>query len=410
MDRVEVAPGTPGAPARASTTQGRAARRFRVLATAGAFEPGFRAGGPVRSVARIVDTAPPPVELMLVTRDRDLGCRDPYPSLSGRWVTRARCRIFYLGLGRPRQWLRLLRSIRRRRYDLLYVNSLWSPVFTVLPVLAARLRILRVHRVLLAPRGQLSTGALSLKSTKKRLFLSLWGRLLKNLDVLWHASSEREAADIRSVFPWAEVEINSDQSGLPKEPLCPRAANIGPARMVFIGRISPMKNLELVLHALRGLSQPVEFDIYGPVEDARYWSTCQSLLDRLPANVTAGYRGELAHSAVRATFAEYDAFVFPTLGENYSHVIAESLSASCPVICSTETPWTEVLRGGGGAVLPDLTAAALTEELRRVAGMSPAERLAARRSAGEAYRSWRSRADQPNVLEQVMRRPSMRVG
>jgi glycosyltransferase involved in cell wall biosynthesis len=46
---------------------------------------------------------------------------------------------------------------------------------------------------------------------------------------------------------------------------------------------------------------------------------------------------------VREVFSRYDAFVLPTLGENVGHVIAESLSASCPVICSDETPWTDLL-------------------------------------------------------------------
>ena len=391
-------------PSGPSQTRAAPSRRFRVLATAGAFEPGFRAGGPVRSVARIVDTAPEPIDLTLITRDRDLGCVDPYPGLSGRWVSRSRSRVFYLGLGRPLQWVRLVRGLRRVRYDLLYVNSLWSPVFTVLPVLATRLRIIRARRILIAPRGQLSTGALSLKSRRKRLFLTLWSPLLRSVDALWHASSEREASDIRSICPWAEIEINSDQSSLPAVPLVPEAKRAGPARLVFIGRISPMKNLELVLRALRRVRQPVEFDIFGPTEDTRYWATCRSLIGQLPPTVRARYHGELAHPAVRETFAHYDAFVFPTLGENFAHVIAESLSASCPVICSAETPWTQVLRGGGGRVLPEGTVTALARELERVAGMTPEQRLQARRQTADAYRSWRSGAAGTNVLEQVMHR------
>jgi hypothetical protein len=59
---------------------------FRVLATVGVFEPGFRGGGPIKSVARIVDTVPEGIDVSLITRDRDCAPSDLYPGLSGRWI------------------------------------------------------------------------------------------------------------------------------------------------------------------------------------------------------------------------------------------------------------------------------------------------------------------------------------
>jgi glycosyltransferase involved in cell wall biosynthesis len=377
------------------------ARPFRVLVTCGGFEPGFRGGGPVRSIARIVDTVSEDIDLTLVTRDRDLGSADPYPGLSGRWISRGHSRVFYLDARRPWQWLRLWRELRKARFDLLYVNSLWEPTYTVFPIIAAWLGAIRVGRVLVAPRGELSPGALSLKATKKRLFLTWWRPFLKGMDVVWHASTDREASHISAVFPWADIEINQDQISLPDDPLPAAVADEGPARLVFIGRVSAMKNLELVLRTLRHLSTPVEFDIYGPLEDIRYWARCQRLIRGLPSTVRVRHLGELAPAEVRPTFSHYDAFVFPTRGENFGHVIAESLSASCPVICSDETPWTQVLEAGGGAIVRDLTVACLGSELERVAAMTPAERLRARQSAGSAYQVWRKGIHGPNILEQA---------
>jgi glycosyltransferase involved in cell wall biosynthesis len=376
-------------------------RPYRVLVTCGAFEPGFRGGGPVRSLARIVDTVSGDVELTLVTRDRDVGACDPYPGLSGRWVGRGRCRVFYLDTGRPTQWLRLWRELRAVPFDLLYVNSLWQFTFTVVPVLAARLRVIRVAGVLLAPRGALSAGALALKTRKKRLFLTWWAPFLKSMDVTWHASTPREASEIRAVCAWAKVEVSQNQVALPTEPLPVTAVPRGPVRLVFIGRVSPKKNLDLTLDALRDVSRSVEFDIYGPLEDAAYWSRCQALIRRLPPRVRVRYRGELTPATVRATFADYDAFVFPTRGENFGHVIAESLSASCPVVCSDQTPWTPVLEAGGGTVVRAPTAEALSQELERIVCWTPAERLQARRLAGTAYRSWRRGVDDSNILDRV---------
>src|SRR2546423_1233498 len=84
---------------------------FRVLLMSEGFEPGFRAGGPIRSVVTIVDTVSDKVDVSLITRDRDFGSDHAYPELSGKWITRGRSRIFYLDTGRIRQWIRLRREL-----------------------------------------------------------------------------------------------------------------------------------------------------------------------------------------------------------------------------------------------------------------------------------------------------------
>lgn len=60
----------------------------------------------------------------------------------------------------------------------------------------------------------------------------------------------------------------------------------------------------------------------------------------LPAHIEATYCGPRTPSEVPALMREHDLFFFPTLGENYGHVIIESLSAGTPVLISDQTPWT----------------------------------------------------------------------
>ena len=184
------------------------------------------------------------------------------------------------------------------------------------------------------------------------------------------------------------IEAERHWSALPPEPHL-ATLHDGPVRLVFVGRICPTKNLHMVLDALHRLDAPAGLDIYGPLEEGLYWSRCKALIGRLPAWVRARYCGELTPAQTRLTFARYDAFVFPTLGEEVGHIIAESLSASCPVICSTKTPWTDLLISGGGIVLPELNPGRLADEIARVAAASHAERAGARQRAGAAYRSWR---------------------
>jgi glycosyltransferase involved in cell wall biosynthesis len=44
--------------------------------------------------------------------------------------------------------------------------------------------------------------------------------------------------------------------------------------------------------------------------------------------------------------------LLPTLGENYSHVICEALSAGCPVLISDRTPWRNLQDKGVGWDIP----------------------------------------------------------
>ena len=107
---------------------------------------------------------------------------------------------------------------------------------------------------------------------------------------------------------------------------------------MFISRISKEKNLIYALRTLCQVSTPLRFDIYGPITDQYVWEKCQQEIRRMPAHIKVSYRGALKKS-VRSTFRQYDLFFFPTVGENFGHVIAESLASGTPVLVSDKTPW-----------------------------------------------------------------------
>jgi glycosyltransferase involved in cell wall biosynthesis len=368
--------------------------------TCGYFEPGFRAGGPIRSVAQIIDTISDRVNLRLITSDRDIHSSTPYDGLSGNSIARGRSRIHYVNTRSPYQIFCTLRSIRARPLHLLYLNSLWSPTFTALPIIATMLGAIKTKLIVIAPRGELSHGAMSFKSRKKQLALKLWGFALQRMRVEWHATADLEALEIKAAFPWAKIYTIPNQTNLPDEPLRPQA-RIGTARFVFIGRISPMKNLDAALRALSTVASPLEFDIYGPIEDEDYWAKCTALIADLPVRMRVAYRGELPPAQVRKTFFAYDAFLFPTRGENFGHVIAESLSASCPVICSEYTPWTDTLRAGGGGVIDPLVDSSLASHIESLADMTPEHRLKARLRAGAAYKDWHRNTSKSNIIDVI---------
>ncbi|MBG9578179.1 glycosyl transferase family 1, partial [Bacillus thuringiensis] len=81
------------------------------------------------------------------------------------------------------------------------------------------------------------------------------------------------------------------------------------------------KNLKGALTFLKGITGNITFDIYGPIENQNYWSACRNIIESLPNNVQVNYMGQVNNNKVHPLFSNYNAFLFPTFGENYGHVI-----------------------------------------------------------------------------------------
>ena len=65
----------------------------------------------------------------------------------------------------------------------------------------------------------------------------------------------------------------------------------------------------------------------------------------------------------------WDLFLFPTVGENYGHVIQEALSAGCVALISDQTPWQDLEQSGVGAAIPLDQPQRFVDWLRRYAAM-----------------------------------------
>ncbi|WP_136161132.1 glycosyltransferase [Sphingomonas flavalba] len=366
-----------------------------ILVSISYYLPGYKAGGPIRSVANIVEQLGEAFDFRIVTADRDLGDAQGYDGVSANaWTACGKAQVFYRAPG-CRGWRALRKGLKKTRFDLLYLNSFFSVDSTLRFLLYRRLGLIARGPVLLAPRGELSRGALALKSSKKRIFIALAKAFGLYRNVTFHASSRYEAEDIKRVLGSASrVEVANNLTGHSAVPLSGQVSRGDgePIRAIFLSRISPKKNLAGAIKILSKLRNVrLDLDVYGVLEDNVYWRQCQAEIAHLPDNILIHYREALHPDKVLATLSAYDFFFFPTLGENYGHVISEALAAGLPVLISDQTPWRDLKSKGVGADLPLDEPEAFRSWIRHFATLSPDERQEGRRAA-QAFSSVRQTA------------------
>ncbi len=320
-------------------------KRIIILCFVDYYLPGFRSGGALRSIANFVDFFGDELDIRIITRDRDFLDTVSYDEvLINDWNRVGKASVFYAS----KSFLSLLsiaQLIRGVEHDVLYLNSFYSYKFTFLPLLARRLGLAPKQACVIAPRGEFSSGAMSLKARKKSLYLIAAKVMRLFSGLCWQASSDFELLDILRVM---RVESSSIYVApdLPAFAIDPSNLSLqkksleSTFRLVFLSRIMPKKNLCFLLEALHLVCETIDLAIYGPLEDPVYWKRCQSLISTLPSNISVNYCGELRPSDVLTILSDFDLFVLPTLGENYGHVVFESLTSGTPVLISDQTPWT----------------------------------------------------------------------
>jgi len=341
-----------------------------VLTISEFFFPGFKGGGPIRTIKNLFDEAGDEITFKLITSDRDLGDTSHYTSVNcGAWNEACNASIFYAQPGKT-GYAQIAQQLRKKDYDIVYLNSFFSQRFSFFPLLMATL--LR-QRVVLSPRGEFSEGALSIKSAKKRVFIKLFKLLGLHRCTVFQASSHFEAEDIlRALGPNVDVQVAENigaQEFTKQLPL----RNSDYLKAVFVSRISPKKNLLKALSILQQVKKPLLFDIYGPIEDQGYWEECEKVIRSLPSHIQVEHKGALTPDEVVGTLGKYDVFFFPTKGENYGHVIAEALCAGLPILIADTTPWRNLEKLGIGWDVALNAHNAFSVVLDQLAAMPPDE-------------------------------------
>ena len=267
------------------------------------FLPGFKAGGPIRSINNLAEALHGSFDFRIVTSDRDYGDTDAYPGIRcNEWIDCGASARFYADASH-RRLSAIAGIIRQVDPAVVYLNSLFDWKFAITPLLLRRCGAIPGRAAwVVAPRGECSRGAMAIKRSKKLAFLCLARSAGIHRGLIWQASSPHEADDIQRELGVRKSEIviapNLTEPVNDYVPRSPNAAG-SPLSVCFLSRITPKKNLAFALEALAKVRSPVEFHIYGPVEDAAYAAACRKYIAECP-RLSVTWHGHLAHEIGRA--------------------------------------------------------------------------------------------------------------
>ncbi|EQK45999.1 glycosyl transferases group 1 family protein [[Clostridium] bifermentans ATCC 19299] len=323
----------------------------KILILNGQYLPGYKGGGPIQSCYNLIENLTNKFEFYVLCADRDFKSNKPYENIEvNSWNKVGSAKVFYMSpdMQNLKGFNQILNSLD---FDTIYLNGFFSPIFTIKPLILKWLGKLKGKKVILTPRGDF-TGGCENKKLKKYSYIYLCKLVGLYNGLIWHATSEIEEKDIKNKFRNANIFTVSNLAAkyVPKDSIINKKQ--GELKLVFISRIFPKKNLKFALEILKEVKEGnIIFDIYGPMEDNQYWNECMELIKQIPSNVKVQYKGEVAHSEIENVFRQYHAFLFPTLGENYGHVIVEAMMNNCLCILSKDvTPWNnyiEIVKLGG---------------------------------------------------------------
>src|SRR5690606_29471667 len=133
-----------------------------------------------------------------------------------------------------------------------------------------------------------------------------------------------------------------------------RSAGPGPKRLLFLGRWHPNKGVDMLLEALRRLSDAVWREIAevhiaggGPLEPEVHTAVAALAAAGRPVRLS----GFLDTEAAAAAFNQADALLLPSRIESIPVVFSDAMKAGVPVVATPVGDLPQLLRDGPTGVL-----------------------------------------------------------
>lgn len=295
-------------------------------------------------------------------------------------------KTFPLGLGprrlgvspRMRRWLEA--EADSGRVDLIHNHSLW-----MMPnVYSGRACRKGRCRLVVSPRGTLSAWALGRSALQKKIFWHFLQAPALREAACFHATAESEFEDIRRFGFRQPICILPNGIDVPR---LEETQNGGRRQLLFLGRIHPIKGIDILLRAWQAVEHRFpdwDLVVAGP-DNGAYLTAMQALAAQLRLERVV-FLGPLFGEEKLRAYRAASLFVLPTHSENFGITVAEALAAGTPAIVTRGAPWAGLEEQGAGWWI-EIGVTPLIACLERALSASP-QRL---REMGRVGHEWMKR-------------------
>jgi glycosyltransferase involved in cell wall biosynthesis len=348
--------------------------KTKILIAIDWYRPAHKAGGPITSIENLVNLLGDDenLEFFIVCGLFDYGASEPLPVEQETWVKVGKAQVQYWHPKRLalNTWKQVIQQLKP---DVVHTQGLWSIKFSILPLLAAQScrKVMPAAKIIVSPRGMLTTQALKQKRWLKAPVAWILKRLNAYKNVVFHSTNDQETKEIAKYLGVGAISRdNNTSSTIPQKlrpgtnpilqmPNVPRSLYRESSEYtkppnhlnwVFVGRISPEKNPMLLLQTLQMLECPTTGYFIGGYQNEPYFSEFQNAISNLPTQHQVKYLGELGVNEIAEYLTQCDLLINTSISENFGHAMAEALSAGVPVLVGPNTPWQELWEAKAGEV------------------------------------------------------------
>lgn len=232
--------------------------------------------------------------------------------------------------------------------------------------------------VVWSPRGSLQRWAGSSRDRFKRFWERVCDWLCDARRVTVHVTSESEQIESESRMKRVRVVNIPNGVELPEVVEAKTPRNGYSLRLLYMGRLDPIKGIENLLGAVQKCPG-VSLSICGD-SSTDYANSLKKLVGSLKLESRVQFHGHLTGTLRARKFSESDVLIMPSFRESFGMSAAEALSFGLPVIAGRATPWKNIETVGCGLWV-DNDPETLADAIKRI-GEMPLEEM------GKKGRQW----------------------
>ncbi|MDB6053885.1 MAG: hypothetical protein JWN25_1408 [Verrucomicrobiales bacterium] len=273
---------------------------------------------------------------------------------------------------------------------------------------ASRLGVKHRKIVVLEPLGMFKPKARSLLA--KRLYHALYtNRMLREAKSIICAS-DAEKTELESVVPPGKLTVRrngidvSEYQNLRKTGAFRKKNGIAETSflMIFMGRISPIKNLGQLIKAFSTAAVPdAVLLLIGPALEPNYANELNGLIEALKLRNQVRILPPLYDHDKLDALASADLFVLPSLSESFGNAAAEAVAAEIPVLLTDTCGIAPIIHGKAGLAV-ECSVEGLSHGLREFSDKKKAYLLCSGRAEVIRHLSWEQPINQTLELYQSL--------